>query len=311
MTQPPQQPVAYACYRHPDRGTYVRCQRCGRPICGDCMISAAVGFQCPECVKEGAVQTRQNQLPYGGTRLANTHTTTISLIALNVAIWVSYLAAGGATSKLVNNLLLLPLGRCDAVAHPGAYFPGVDKAACLASSAGEWVPGVADGAWWQILTSAFSHLELMHLAMNMISLWFLGPPLEAALGRARFLAVYLTSALAGSTLVMWLSEPQGQTLGASGAIFGLLGALLVLVHKVGGDYRTVLLWLGINLAYTFGFAGGISWQGHIGGLIGGMVMAALIVYAPKKDRPRIQWGGTAAFVVVLIGLVALRVMQLA
>ena len=116
--------------------------------------------------------------------------------------------------------------------------------------------------------------------------------------------------LAGSTLVMWAADPASQTLGASGAIFGLLGALLVLVYKVRGDYRTVLLWLGINLAYTFGFSSGISWQGHIGGLLGGLAMAALIVYAPRQNRSRVQWLGTVGIVVALLALVAVRALQL-
>ena len=310
MTQPQPQPVAYGCYRHPDRPTYIGCQRCGRPICGDCMISAAVGFQCPECVSAGAKQTRQHELPYGGTQVANTRVTTITLIGINVAVWVLYLLTGGSASRILANLLLLPSGQCTLTDQPGAYYPGVDTATCATIGSTAWVPGVADGAWWQLLTSAFSHLDTVHILMNMVSLWFLGPPLEAALGRVRFLAVYLVSALAGSTLVMWLSDPSTQTLGASGAIFGLLGALLVMVYKVRGDYRTVLTWLAINLVYTFGFGSGISWQGHVGGLIGGFVMAAIIVYAPRKDRARTQLLGSIGFVVLLLVLVAVRVAQL-
>ncbi|HQY99640.1 MAG TPA: rhomboid family intramembrane serine protease [Propionicimonas sp.] len=311
MTQPqPQPPVAYGCYRHPDRPTYIGCQRCGRPICGDCMISAAVGFQCPDCVAAGAKQTRQHELPYGGTRVANTHVTTLTLIALNVAIWVLYLATGGSGSSLASKMLLLPSGQCASVEQPGAYFPGIGAEMCQGNALVNWVPGVADGAWWQLLTSAFSHLDVVHLLMNMVSLWFLGPPLEMALGRVRFLAVYLISALSGSALVMWASDPSSQTLGASGAIFGLLGALLVLAYKVRGDYRTVLMWLAINLAYTFGFGSNISWQGHVGGLVGGVVMAAIIVFAPRKDRARTQLLGAIGFVVLLLVLIAVRVAQL-
>ncbi|MFZ0531231.1 MAG: rhomboid family intramembrane serine protease [Propionicimonas sp.] len=311
MTQPqPQPPVAVGCYRHPDRPTYIGCQRCGRPICGECMISAAVGFQCPECVSAGVRQTRQNVLPYGGKRVANTHLTTIGLISVNVGVWVLFLLTGAANSRWAAAFLLLPSGHCSPADQLGAYYPGVGPALCQASYSGVWVPGVADGAWWQLMTSAFSHLEIVHIAMNMISLWFLGPPLEAALGRVRFLAVYLVSALAGSTLVMWLSDPTSQTLGASGAIFGLLGALLVVAYKVRGDYRTVLMWLGINLAYTFGFSGGISWQGHVGGLIGGLVMTAIILYAPRTHRARTQLLAGLAFVLVLVALIAVRITQL-
>ncbi|MGC3994923.1 MAG: rhomboid family intramembrane serine protease [Propionicimonas sp.] len=305
----PQQPVAYGCYRHPDRPTYIRCQRCGRPICGDCMISAAVGFQCPECVAAGARDTRQNEGSYGGLRSTNPAATTITLIAINAAIWVAILLTGGSGSKLGDQLALLPSGRCNSLGQPGSYYPNATQSVCTMLSDGSWQPGVAQGDWWQLLTSAFTHVEPLHIGFNMLALWFLGPTLERALGRARFLAVYLLAALAGSTAVLWLSDPQSQTLGASGAIFGLLGALLVIAHKVHGDVRNILVWLGINIAFTF-MGNGISWQGHIGGLIGGALAAAIIVYAPRKDRTRTQWLGLAGVLVVLLVLIAVRVAQL-
>jgi membrane associated rhomboid family serine protease len=306
----PQQPIAYGCYRHPDRATYIRCQRCGRPICGDCMISAAVGFQCPDCVAEGARQTRQGQGAYGGERSRNPVTTTIVLIALNVAVWVAILLSGGSSSRFGDLLALLPAGRCNSVGQPGSYYPDAGRAVCAALDDGSWQSGVAQGDYWQLLTSAFTHVEIWHIGFNMLALWFLGPGLERALGRTRFLSVYLISALAGSTAVMWLSDPASQTLGASGAVFGLLGALLVLAYKVHGDVRNVLVWLGINVVYTF-MGNGISWQGHLGGLIGGALAAAVIVYAPRAGRTRAQLVGLAAVVVVLIVLVAVRVVQLA
>ncbi len=311
MTQP-QQPVAYGCYRHPDRPTYIRCQRCGRPICGDCMVNAAVGFQCPECVVEGARQTRQHELPYGGTRVRQPYLTTLVLIGINAAVWLLFLLTGGYDSPLANRLMLLPSGRCGSVQQPGGFFPNVPEAVCvLDPNLAYWQPGVADGAFWQVLTSAFSHVDAIHIAMNMLSLWFLGPHLEVALGRVRFLSVYLLSALAGSTAVMWLASPQSQTLGASGAVFGLIGALLVLAYKVHGDVRSVLTWLGINLVYTFVAGSSISWQGHIGGLIGGLAATAIIIYAPRTLRVRTQVLGLAGLGVLLIALIAVRVLQLA
>lgn len=309
MTQP-QQPIAYGCYRHPDRPTYIRCQRCGRPICGDCMISAAVGFQCPDCVAEFAKQTRQHEGPFGGTRSTNPRLTTIVLIAINVAVWLGIFLTGGSSSRLASLLALTPAGQCSSLSQPGAYYPGVGEIRCAVVGDGSWLPGVAQGEYWQLLTSAFTHIELMHLAMNMISLWFLGPPMEAALGRARFLAVYLLSALTGSLAVMWFSEPTTMTLGASGAVFGLIGSLIVVGLKVKADLRIAFTWLGINLIYTF-LNSGVSWQGHIGGLLGGMAATAIIVYAPRKDRTRIQWIGLAALAALTLVATAVRVAQLA
>ena len=307
MTQPP---VAYPCYRHPGTATYIRCQRCGRPICGECMISAAVGFQCPECVSEGAKQTRQNEAPYGGTRSANPSLTTIVLIALNALVWAAITATGGALSRLVDTLALLPVGRCLSAADPRSYYPDVGAQACRLMADGSWQPGVAEGAYWQLLTNAFTHIELIHIGLNMVMLWFLGPTLERTLGRVRFLAVYLTSALSASVVVMWLSEASTTTLGASGGVFGLIGALLVLAYKVGGDVRSVLIWLGINVVYTFIGPGSISWQGHLGGLLGGLAAMVIVIYAPKAGRSRWQLLGLLGLTALLLVLAVVRILQL-
>ena len=307
MTQPP---VAYPCYRHPATATYIRCQRCGRPICGECMISAAVGFQCPECVSEGARQTRQNEGPYGGARSANPSLTTIILIALNALVWGAITLTGGGLSRLVIRLALSPLGTCLSAREATRYYAQTSEAACRLMADGSWQPGVAEGAYWQLLTSAFTHVEILHIGMNMLALWFLGPSLERALGRARFLAVYLVSALAGSVVVLWLADASTMTLGASGAVFGLIGALLVLAYKVHGDVRSVLIWLGINVVYTFIGPGSISWQGHLGGLLGGVAAAVVVVYAPRQGRARLQWLGLAGLTVLLLVLAVVRVTQL-
>jgi len=307
MTQPP---VAYPCYRHPATATYIRCQRCGRPICGECMISAAVGFQCPECVSEGARQTRQNEGPYGGARSANPSLTTMVLIALNAIVWVAISATGGALSRLVNVLALLPVGRCISASDARSYYPDAGAQACRLMADGIWQPGVADGAYWQLVTSAFTHVELIHIGVNMLMLWFLGPNLERTLGRVRFLAVYLVSALSGSVVVLWLSDPSASTLGASGAVFGMIGALLVLAYKVHGDVRSLLLYLGINVAYTFIGPGNISWEGHLGGLIGGVAAAIIVLYAPKPGRTRLQLLGLIGVTVLLLALAVVRILQL-
>ena len=294
------------CYRHPERETYIRCQRCDRPICPDCMRDAAVGFHCPACVAEGATSTRSGRTAYGGAGPANPALTWMWLFGTNVAVWVAVVATGWRDSVLGYRLALLPGGRCDSLDSPGQYYLRLTtEQLCQQAPDGRWLPGVADGAYWQLLTSAFAHLEIWHIGFNMVALWFLGPQLEIVLGRARFLALYFISALSGSTLVYWLADPQSATLGASGAIFGLLGALLVVAYKVGGDVRGLLLWLGLNAVITIAVPN-VSWQGHLGGFVGGAAVAALVVYAPRGPRrSTVQYAGLAALtVLLLVGVVA-------
>ena len=278
------------CYRHAGRETYIRCQRCSRPICPDCMNPAAVGFQCPECVKEGARTTRQARTPYGGKLVADPRITSFVLIGLNVLVWLAIQATGRSSSALVDRLALLP----DSASRQ------------LSDGSIVVVRGVDDGAWWQLVTSMFTHVDLLHLGFNMLALYFLGPVLESVLGRARFLALYFVSGLAGSAAVMLLSEPHGQTLGASGAIFGLMGALAVVAVKVRGQVQTVLMWIGLNLVFTFTVSG-ISWQGHLGGLVGGVLIGAAMVLAPREHRTLVQATATGLVLVASLALVAARV----
>jgi membrane associated rhomboid family serine protease len=270
------------------------------------MNSASVGFQCPNCVKEGNRGSRQGRTPYGGQRVSDPRITTFTLIGINVLVWLSIVATGGANGRLVQYLALLPSGRCNA--PNGGFFPNATETAC--DAAGQtWVMGVSDGAWWQIVTSIFTHVEPLHIGFNMLALYFLGPILENVLGRARFLAVYLVSGIAGSAAVMLLSDPHVQTLGASGAIFGLMGALAVLALKVRGQVQTIVMWIALNLVFTF-TVGGISWQGHIGGLVGGAVLGAAMVYAPRQSRAPVQWAATGAVLAISLGLIVLRVLTL-
>jgi membrane associated rhomboid family serine protease len=257
------------------------------------MRSASVGFQCPDCVKEGAKSTRQARTPYGGQRVGDPRLTTFVLIGINAVVWVLVLATGGRGSTLVDKLALLPATSVRGV--PGG---GVTV-----------VRGVDEGAWWQLVTSMFTHVEPLHIAFNMLALYFLGPMLETVLGRARFLAVYLVSGLVGSAAVMLFSPPHVQTLGASGAIFGLMGALVVLALKVGGQVQTVFVWIGLNMVFTFTVSG-ISWQAHVGGLIGGVVLGAAMVYAPRQHRSLVQWSATAAVLVISLVVVAVRCLAL-
>ena len=275
------------CYRHPDKETWIRCQRCEKPICPDCMRDASVGFQCPDCVKEGARSTRQGKAVYGGKRLTgNPMATTFALIAANLVGFFAIRSGGG---RVLDALALLP----------------------QSSTRGfQEVEGVSGGAYWQVLTSAFSHYDVLHLGFNMLALYFLGPMLEQVLGRLRFLAVYFVSAFTASAAVMLLSNPNSQTLGASGSIFGLMGALVVVAFKVKADLRQILFWLGLNLVFTFYNTGSISWQGHLGGLIGGALTAAIIVYAPRKRREVIQWTGIVLVLVVALVVIAAQAVVL-
>lgn len=295
------------CYRHPDRETYIRCQRCDKPICPDCMRDAAVGFQCVECVKAGAKETRSGRTAYGGLRPTDASATSIGLIVLNVAVWIGILATGGFNGRVFDLLALRPKGLCQTSAGVYEATPGL-----TCQFGGQLIPGVSDGAYWQVVTSMFTHVAVWHIAFNMMALWVLGPQLELAVGRVRFLALYLISGLAGSALVLAAGPEFGGTHGASGAIFGLMGALLVLAFKVGGDVRGVLTWIGINFLITFVFVNNISWQGHVGGFLGGLACAGVLIYAPRgPQRARVQVAGLAAIAAVVLVAIVARTLMLA
>ena len=281
---------APVCYRHPDREAHILCQRCNRRICPDCMRPAAVGFQCPSCVREGSRETRSGRTAYGGERPRNPALTSQVLIGINAAVWLLILVTGGAASALVNHLALLPV-----------------SAQALRNGQLILVPGVADGAPWLLVTSLFTHIEIWHIGFNMLALWALGPQLELAIGRARFLALYFVSGLASSATVLWLSAPNSQTLGASGAIFGLMGALLIVAIKVHGDVRGILTWIGINFVITVLLVRLISWQGHLGGFVGGLLLGLVIVYAPRRHRTAWQVAGISLVAALIAVATVVRI----
>jgi membrane associated rhomboid family serine protease len=297
------------CYRHPDREAYIRCQRCERFICPDCMRPAAVGFQCPECVKEGAQATRSGRTAYGGLRPTDASITSAVLIALNAAVWIAVLATGASASRLLDWLVLRTQAIC---VIPGAGAFDTTSLSCPAGSGATLYPGVVDGAYWQVVTSMFTQVQIWHIGFNMFALWVLGPQLEAAIGRLRFLALYFISGLAGSAMVLWFGPEYslGGTLGASGAIFGLMGALCILAFKVGGDVRGILVWIGINFVLTFTLAH-ISWQGHLGGFLVGSAVGAVLVYAPRgRRRTAVQLAGTAAIGLAVVAAIVARIVTL-
>jgi membrane associated rhomboid family serine protease len=284
------EPRVTYCYRHPDRETGISCVRCERPICPECMVPASVGFQCPECVKSGSGtgHSPSASVPRtiaGGAVAADGRLVTKILLGLNVAVFVAVLIA---SDRLVNDLLLFG----QAVTEP--YGP---------------VEGVAQGQWYRLLTSMFLHQEIWHIAMNMLGLWFLGPPLEAALGRLRYTALYLLSGLGGSALTFLVSAPGQASLGASGAIFGLFGATAVLMRRLNYDMRPILILLGINLVFTFTWQG-ISWQAHIGGLVVGALVAYAMVHAPRKNRRLVQYGSCAVMLLLIVAACVVRTLQL-
>jgi membrane associated rhomboid family serine protease len=269
------------------------------------MRDAAVGFQCPSCVAEGAKSTRAGRTAYGGLRPGNAAISSMALIAINVGVWLAILLTGAGSSRLVDLLGLRDRGFC----RLGDRGFDVSEQVCARQSGSAWLPGVSDGAYWQLLTSAFTHVEVWHIAFNMLALWVLGPQLELAVGRVRFLALYLLSGLSGSLLVYWLASPGLLTVGASGAIFGLMGALLVLAIKVGGQLQQILIWIGINFVITVTLPH-VSWQGHLGGFLGGSLIAAALVYAPRKRRTLWQSAGLGAIALALVAGVVLRTLLL-
>ncbi|MFJ2110414.1 MULTISPECIES: rhomboid family intramembrane serine protease [unclassified Streptomyces] len=280
-----------SCYRHPGRETGISCTRCERPICPECMIDASVGFQCPECVRQGSgtgygASANQPRTLAGGTIAADPRLLTKILIGINVAVFVAVLAVGG--NLLVNDLSLIGY----------AFDPELGR-----------VVGVANGEWYRLFTSMFLHEAIWHIAFNMLGLWWLGGPLETALGRVRFLALYLVSGLAGSALTYLVAAPNGGSLGASGAIFGLLGATAVLMRRLNYDMRPVLILLALNLLFTFTWSG-IAWEAHVGGLVAGTAIAIGMVHAPRKHRALVQFGTCALVLLVAVVVIVVRTSQL-
>ena len=265
---------APVCPRHRDRVSYVSCQRCGRPTCPECQRSAAVGIQCVDCVHEASKSVPSRRTMFGGVTRAGRPVVTITMMAICVAMF--------AASWVIPN---------DFIFQTFAY-----------------APFLTESEPWRMITSAFLHSSnFMHIAFNMYALWILGNSLEPVFGRVRFLAVYLISAFAGSVGVLLLSPIDTAVVGASGAVFGLFGALFVVQRKRGGDVRQIVVLLLINAAIGFLPGVGIAWQAHLGGLLAGALCTAAIAYAPAKNRNLVQWGSMAAVVVVLAILTVYKV----
>jgi membrane associated rhomboid family serine protease len=282
VSQPPPDSVPDAvphpvpvCPRHPDRESYVRCQRCERPVCPQCQRTAPVGVQCVDCVKAQAKTIRVPRTVFGGS--------------VGTTSWVTY--------AIMTTCVLVFLAQNVLAGDP-------------VTNALAFAPFLAKAQPWRFLTDAFVHSpgNLLHIGFNMYVLWQFGPHLERLLGWARYLAMYLLSALGCSVGVLLLASPSDDpstawwtpVVGASGAIFGVLGAVIAVNRKQGLDSRTLWIWIGINA--VIGFIGSlhISWQGHLGGLVTGLACGAALAYAPAARRTPVQVGALLGVLVLLV-----------
>jgi membrane associated rhomboid family serine protease len=270
----PPQAETHVCVRHPDRPTGLRCTRCDRPACPQCLRDAPVGMQCVDCVSAGARST-----PRARVRRSEGPVVVPTLIGINVAVFVLTVVNAGSVADNAS----------------GSVF----AAASLAPVQ------VAGGEWWRLVTSGFLHIGLLHLVFNMIALWFIGRDVELVLGRLRFSVLYGVSLLGGSTAVMLFGSPGGEVAGASGAIFGLMGALLVLLRRMQLPMTSALVIVGLNVVLSLTVPG-ISLLGHLGGLVVGVVVAAGMVHGPARSRPAAGLVVAGAVVAVLLVAIVLR-----
>lgn len=274
MTSAPSRSANF-CYRHPDRQSYILCQRCGRTVCPQCQTQAAVGVHCPECVKEArasAPRTRPailTALRPGGTQPVVTY----SLIAVCVLVWLLQIIPGSTVTQTF------------------FYFPPYT---------------VIEP--WRMITSIFLHSQgsLLHLGLNMFSLYLFGPMLEQMLGRVRFLVLYLLSGLGGSVAVLLIS-PNTAVLGASGSIFGLLAAFFVIQRKLGGSSVQLGVIIALNLVIGFLPGTNISWQAHVGGLVVGAAVAFLYMRTRRIDQKALQISAIVGVFAALVLITLVRV----
>jgi membrane associated rhomboid family serine protease len=272
------------CYRHPDRETGLSCSECGRPICADCANFGPVGIRCPDhaSVRRASPATRIKPRPVrrapGIALGTNQAPVTYALIGINLLIYLIGASQGAGLS------------------NPGGS---------LYSKLWLDAPQLHSGGWYRLVTTMFLHASVLHIAFNMFALWAIGRPVEQYLGTARYIGLYFVSGLAGSAGA--LVQTPGVTVGASGAIFGILGAMLIIEWQITGRLAgTAMTLIVINLVFSFAVPG-ISWGGHVGGLIGGILV--MLAYAHWGDRGRAQYGqlglgGALGLVAVAAGSIA-------
>lgn len=271
------------CYRHPDRETGLSCSECGRPICVDCMTAAPVGIRCPEhATTSGAPPARRQVERVVRTSVpAATDETLLTkiLIAVNIAFYLVGVAQGAGIN---------------------------DPGGSLYQKLWLYGPWVKDGDWWRLITTAFLHASVLHILFNMLALWWIGGPIESVIGRWRYLALYLLSGLAGSAGAL-LADPTAVTVGASGAIFGLLGAMLIVQWQATGSIAgPALTLIVINLAISFAVPG-ISYGGHLGGLVGGILGTLALTRFGTRHVAYGRVGLVGAAALVAIGVLSVLV----
>ncbi|MCU1578833.1 MAG: Membrane associated serine protease, rhomboid family [Rhodoglobus sp.] len=273
MTSAPANPANY-CYRHPDRQSFVLCQRCGRTVCPQCQTQAAVGVHCPECVKEGRASGPRRPSVLASTTRATKDQPVItwSIIGLCVLIYVLQLLPN---SPVTSALLYYP---------PYTYTEP-----------------------WRMVTALFVHspTSFLHILFNMYSLFVIGPMMERIVGRVRFLALYLLSGFGGSVAVLLLA-PGTAVVGASGAIFGLLAALFLIQRKLGGNSVQLLIVIGLNLVIGFLPGVNVAWQAHVGGLVVGGVVALVYLRTRRIDQRTVQILAVTGVFVALVVLTLVR-----
>ncbi len=271
--------MAETCYRHSNRETGVSCSNCGRPICPECMTSTPVGMRCPECASQRTkVRTAASVRAGGDTEPFATY----ALIAVNAVAFLATIMSGAGGDKL-----LVDAGLCaNAISGDGGVC-GIQNTIIIS----------AGGEVFRILSSGFLHASPLHLLFNMFALYVLGTLLEPAIGHWRFLGIYFAAVLAGSFGALLLSGPNEITIGASGGVFGLMGAAFVIARNRGVDQiaSQIGVFVVLNLVFTFAIPG-ISIGGHIGGLIGGTLAALLVIFAERRAT------GTAGRVIEVAGI---------
>jgi membrane associated rhomboid family serine protease len=295
--------TAPVCYRHPSRETYIRCTRCDRPICPDCMNEASVGHQCPECVSQGRRTQRPARTAFGGSGLGRAAYATRGLIGINVLVMIASTIAGGPKALF---------GSGGWYGLLGSDTPVSDWAAVLGYASytpGGELHGIAAGEWWRLFTAMFVHYGALHLLLNMSVLWQLGRYLEDKLGPLRFAALYLLAGLGGNVAAYLFTASNQPAAGASTAIFGLFLAMIVVNRRLRLDISTLIPMLVVNLLFTFTVPN-ISVAGHLGGLVVGGIVALILAYAPPARRNQIQLIGGLAVLALLIIASIVRTMAI-
>ena len=276
MPEPAAYQQAPVCPRHPDRVSYVSCQRCGRPACPECQRPAAVGIQCVDCVREGARTTRMPRTQMGGRVTDGRPVVTLTIIGICVAAWLLQQVDPSLTGRFA------------------------------------FVPAYGEVEPYRFLSAAFLHGPIFHIGFNMYALWVVGSYLEPLLGRLRFGALYLVSAIGGSVGSLLLATPAiapnagwlVPSVGASGAVFGLFGALLVLNRHLGRPTGGIWVILVINAA--IGFTPGIAWQAHLGGFVTGLACSLMLVATSGQPRRRWQVPLLAGVLVLLVAAAVVK-----